>query len=83
MSTAPAEYWDTPSDNDGMPDDDQLLDMAIAEDRTTPDEVSDALRRMIGLVQDICRREDCPAEIQRALKDQRFWDAREVAKNYL
>lgn len=63
----------TPCD-EGVPDDDALLDMAIAAARTTPNESHDALLALIGLVQKIGGD---------AVKDQRYFEAREVAKAYL
>ena len=60
------------------------LDAAIAEARTTPDEVNDALRGLIGLVQLICARDDIPDEIRTALlTNHRYIEARSVAKVYL
>ena len=76
--------WDPPSDNDGMPDDDQLLDQAIVAARTTANEIHDALLGMIGLVQLICARDDLPDDIRRALlTNHRYVDARVVSIAYL
>lgn len=63
----------TPCD-DGVPDDDDLLDMAIASARTTPNEIHDALLALIGLVQGIGGD---------AVKDKRYLEARMIAKAYL
>lgn len=69
------DQWIDPTPCDeGMPDDDALLDMAIASARTTPDEVHDALLALIGLVQKIGGE---------AVKDSLYFQAREVAKAYL
>lgn len=76
--------WSPPSHDDGVPTDDQLLDMAVAAARTTPDETHDAILSLIGLVQSICARADCPDEIKSAmLRDRRYVDARQVAIAYL
>jgi hypothetical protein len=56
-----------------MPDE-AMLDAAILEARTTPDEVRDALLALIGLVQGIGGD---------AVKDARYLEARTVAKAYL
>lgn len=78
------DYWSPSSADDGTPDDNQLLDMAIAAARTTPDEINDALRALIGLVMSTASRSDCPAEIKRALLHSRqYLDARAVAIAYL
>lgn len=78
------DYWDPPSQTDGLPSDDQLLDQAVAEARTTPDETHDAILSMIGLVQSICARADCPEAIKTAmLRDRRYLDARAVGIAYL
>lgn len=80
----PTEHWSPPSADDGVPSDSQLLDMAIAAARTTPDEVNDALRALIGLVMSTAVREDCPAEIKTALlHSSQYLDARTVAIAYL
>lgn len=77
-------YYDPPSQDDGLPTDDQLLDQAVAAARGTPDEVHDALLGMIGLVQLISARDDLPADIKTAmLSNHRYIDARMVAKAYL
>lgn len=76
--------WDPPSVDDGMPDDDDLLDQAVRTARTSPNEIHDALLGMIGLVQIIASRSDCPPEIKAVLlSNHRYVDAREVAKSYL
>lgn len=76
--------WEPPSQDDGMPSDDQLLDQAIAEARTTPDETHDTILALIGLVQSVCARADCPDEIKSALlRDRRYLDARTVGIAYL
>lgn len=78
------DYWSPPSADEGVPDDNQLLDMAIAAARTTPDETNDALRALIGLVMTIANRPDCPAEIKKAmLHSRQYVDARTVAIAYL
>lgn len=60
------------------------LDAAIDAARTTPDEVHDALIGMIGLVRSLVARLDCPDDVRlAALQDQRYIDARHVAKSYL
>lgn len=60
------------------------LDAAVDAARTTPDEVHDALLGMIGLVRYLVARLDCPDEVRLvALQDQRYIDARHVAKSYL
>ncbi len=60
------------------------LDAAIDADRTTPDEVHDALLGLIGLIRSLVARIDCPDDVARAaLQDQRYLDARHVAKAYL
>ena len=82
--SSPEDEWTPPSNDEGVPDDDQLLDQAVAAARTTPDEQFDALLGMIGLVQLICAREDCPPDIKSAmLSNHRYVDARAVAKAYL
>lgn len=64
-----------------MSADDGLLDRAIAEARTTPDEVHDALIGLIGLVQLICTRDDVPDDVKALMRThRRYVDAREVAK---
>lgn len=69
------DQWIDPTPCDeGVPDDDALLDMAIAARRTTSDEIHDALLALIGLVQSIGGD---------AVKDLRYLDAREIAKAYL
>ncbi len=76
--------WHPPSQDDGMPTDDQLLDQAVAEARTTTDETHDAILSLIGLVQSVCARPDCPEEIKTALlRDRRYLDARTVGIAYL
>ena len=65
-------------------DDDQLLEMAIAEARVTPDETHDAILQLLGLIQSVAGRDDCPAEVKAALiRSQQYVDARAVAKAYL
>ena len=76
-------YCDPPSADEGVPSDDQLLDMAIAANRSTPDEVNDALRQLIGLVQRVASGKDTPQTIKSALLAREYFDAREVAKSYL
>lgn len=79
-----AGEWEPPSHDDGMPTDDQYLDAAVAEAKTSPDEVHDALLGMIGLVQLICARDDVPDVVKQAMAtNHRYLDAREVAKAYL
>lgn len=76
--------WHPPSQDDGMPSDDQLLDQAIAEARKTPDETHDTILALIGLVQSVCARPDCPEDIKTALlRDRKYLDARTVAIAYL
>lgn len=64
-------------------DDDRLLDMAIAANRTTPDEVNDALRKLIGLVKRAAAHDDTPQSVKSLLLSREYFDAREVAKSYL
>lgn len=69
------DQWIDPTPCDeGVPDDDNLLDMAIAARRTTPNEIHDALLALIGLIQSLGGD---------AVKDLRYLDAREIAKAYL
>lgn len=69
------DQWIDPTPCDeGVPVDDDLLDMAIAAKRTTPDEVHDALLALIGLVQALGGEH---------VKDARYLEARAVAKSYL
>lgn len=76
--------WDPPAADDGMPDDDDLLDQAVLTKRSTPNEIHDALLGMIGLVQLVAARGDCPPEIKAALlSNHQYADAREVGKAYL
>lgn len=76
-------YCDPPSADEGVPTDDQLLDMAIAANRSTPDEVNDALRQLIGLVQKVATAKDTPSAVRSALLSREYFEAREVAKAYL
>lgn len=76
-------YCDPPSADEGVPSDDQLLDMAIAANRSTPDEVNDALRQLIGLVQRVANDKDTPQAVKSALLSREYFEAREVAKSYL
>lgn len=77
-------YYDPPSAEDGLPDDDQILDEAVAAARVTPNEIHDALLGMIGLVHLITSRTDLPDDIRKALlTNHRYIDARTVAKTYL
>jgi hypothetical protein len=72
------------NENDGIPDDDELLDAAIAAAKCTPDEIHDALLQLIGLVDKIAWRQNTPPAIRDALTmDKRYLDARKVAKSYL
>ena len=81
---SPYDDWEPPSHDDGMPTDDQLLDHAVADARTTADETHDAILSMIGLIQSVCARPDCPDEIKTALlRDRRYIDARAVGIAYL
>jgi len=76
-------YW-TDNENEGVPDDDDLLDAAIANPRTTPDEEHDAILGLLGLIQMIAARPDCPPEIRKAmLENHRYVEGRTVAKAYL
>jgi hypothetical protein len=69
-------YWD---DNE-----DALLDAAIVEARTTPNEIHDALLGMIGLVQQLCEHYGLSEEnVKAVLHDRRYVDARSVAITYL
>lgn len=76
-------YCDPPSADEGVPSDDQLLDTAIAANRSTPDEVNDSLRQLIGLVQRVANDKDTPQSVKSALLSREYFDAREVAKSYL
>jgi hypothetical protein len=77
-------YYDPPSTDEGMPDDDQLLDMAIAAARSTPNEIHDALLGLIGLVQSVAQRPDTPEDARKALlRGAAYSEARTVAKAYL
>jgi len=67
-------YYDD-NEKDGIPDDDALLDAAIAAAKATPDEVYDALLGLLGIIQE--------SGSSAALADRRYRDAREVAKAYL
>jgi hypothetical protein len=76
-------HWDD-NENDGIPDDDMLLDAAVAEARTTPNEIHDALLGMIGLVQQLCTHCGLSEEnAKKILLDRRYVDARAVALSYL
>lgn len=82
--SSPEDEWEPPSQDDGLPTDDDQLDAAIARAPTTPNEIHDALLGMLGLVQLICARDDVSDEVKRALRtNHRYVDARTVAIAYL